>query len=178
MALTITITSCNAKREWDAKKILQQEESLLAQAKLGKVDTAGVTALLNAYEAYAEKYPDDTNGVEFLFKAASFYEFMNKPLKSISMYEKVYDRYPNYSKRPYALFMQGLIFEDKVGNLEVAKIKYHKFLAEYPNHPIAKDVKLALMQLGKTPDQIMAEIMAAQQADSLAVNDSLATGKK
>lgn len=180
VAVVVLFSSCNAKREWDAKKILKQEESLMAQAKLGKVDTAGVWALLNAYEGYADKYPGDTMGVDFLFKAASFNEFMYRPLKSISMYEKVYNNYPNYSKRPYALFMQGFVYENKIGNFEAAKQKYNQFLKEYPNHPIAKDVKLSLMQLGKTPEQIMAEIMAAQQADSLnsKQTDSLAVAAK
>lgn len=163
----LLVSSCNAKREWDAKRVLTQEEKLLAEAKLGKVDTIGVNALLEAYEAYADKYPGDTVGANFLFKAADFYRYMRKPLKGIAIYEKIYDNYPTYEKRPYALFLQGFMFETEVGNEEGAKQKYNKFLKEYPNHPIAKDVKLSLMQLGKTPEQLMEEIMAAQQADSL-----------
>lgn len=179
VAVVIVFSSCNAKREWDAKKILKQEEALLEKAKVSKVDSADVAGLLNAYEGYAEKHPNDTMGIEFLFKAASFYEYLGKPIKGASIYEKVYTNYPNFSKRPYALFMQGLIYEDKLGNLEVAKQKYTQFLKEYPNHPIAKDVKIALAQLGKTPEQLMAEIMAAQQADSLAaVNQAPSTDKK
>ena len=169
LAVAIMSSSCNAKREWDAKKILKQEEALLAKAKISQVDSADVAGLLNAYEGYAEKHPNDTMGIEFLFKAASFYEYLGKPIKGASIYEKVYTNYPSYSKRPYALFMQGLIYEDKLGNLDVARQKYSQFLKEYPEHPIAKDVKIALAQLGKTPEQLMAEIMAAQHQDSTAV---------
>lgn len=174
VAVTVVISSCNAKREWDAKKVLKQEEKLLADAKLGKVDTTGVNELLIAYETYADKYPGDTIGANFLFKAADFYRYMRKPLKGIAIYEKIYKNYPKYDKRPYALFLQGFMFETEVQNAEGAKQKYNQFLKEYPNHPIAKDVELSLMQLGKTPEQLMEEIMAAQQADSLGTgSDSL-----
>lgn len=170
VALTLVLGSCNAKREWDAKKVLQQEEKLLAEAKLGKVDTVGVNALLLAYEGYADKYPGDTTGANFLFKAADFYRYMRKPLRSISLYEKIYTNFPNYEKRPYALFLQGFMFENEVGNAQAAELKYKQFLKEYPNHEIAKDVQMSVDQLGKSPEQLMEEIMAAQKADSLSTS--------
>jgi tetratricopeptide (TPR) repeat protein len=162
------LASCGAKMKWEADKITTLEKALIEDAKKGKVDSAAVNRLLAAYEAFADKYPGDTTAANFLFKAADFYRYMQKPLKSIGIYEKIYNNYPHFEKRPYALFLQGFMFENEVGNVHAAKIKYEAFLKEFPDHPIAKDVKLTLENLGKTPEQLLAEFEARQQADSLA----------
>lgn len=172
--LTVVVTallflaSCGAKMKWEADKISKQENALLEAAKGGKVDSTAVSNLLAAYEAFADKYPGDTTAANFLFKAADFYRYMGKPLKSIGIYEKIYNNYPDFEKRPYALFLQGFMFENEVGNVDAAKVKYEAFLKEFPEHSIAKDVKLTLENLGKTPEQLMAEFEAMQQADSAA----------
>jgi tetratricopeptide (TPR) repeat protein len=167
MAL-LFLASCGAKMKWEADKISKQENALLEAAKGGKIDSIAVNNLLAAYEAFADKYPGDTTAANFLFKAADFYRYMGKPLKSIGIYEKIYHNYPNFDKRPYALFLQGFMFENEVGNTEAAKIKYREFLKAFPEHAIAKDVKLTLENLGKTPEQLLAEFEAMQQADSTA----------
>lgn len=165
----VFVASCGAKKNWEADGIKKQEAALLENAKQGKVDSAGVMSLLAAYEAYAAKYPGDTIGANFLFKAADFYRYMGKPLRSIGIYEQIYKNYPTFEKRPYALFLQGFIFENEVHNVHTARIKYDDFLRAYPDHPIADDVKLSMENLGKTPEQLMAEIEAKQQADSTVV---------
>ena len=121
-----------------------------------------------AYDAYVSAYPADTNSANILFKEADFYRYMRKPLKSIEIYADIYNNYPQYFKRPYSLFLQGFIYENELHNIDSAKAKYQLFLTNYPNHPIAKDVRITLATIGKTPEQIIAEFEARQQADSLA----------
>lgn len=164
----LMLVSCSAKRKWEAGKIEKQENALLEDAKKGKVDSIAIDNLMKVYESYAEKYPGDTVAANFLFKEADFYRYMRKPLRSINIYEKIYTNYPTFDKRPYALFLQGFMYENEVGNNEAAKSVYLKFLKEYPAHPIAKDVQTTLDNLGKTAEQLMAEFAAKQQADSLA----------
>ena len=103
--------------------------------------------------------------------AADFYRYMHKPLKSISIYEKIYERYPSVAKHPYALFLQGFIFENEVGNPQAAKLLYEKFLETYPNHAISNDVKATLSNLGKTPEQLVAEFEARAKTDSLSASE-------
>ncbi|MCW5908537.1 MAG: tetratricopeptide repeat protein [Chitinophagales bacterium] len=164
--IAFLLGSCSAKKKWEADKIKQQETALMEEAKKGKVDSLAVSKLLQAYETFAEKYPGDTIAANFLFKAADFYRYMQKPLKSIGIYEKIFDNYPDFEKRPYALFLQGFIYENEVGNIHNARLKYELFLKEFPQHPIAKDVEFTLKNLGKTPEQIMQEFEAAQKADA------------
>ncbi len=165
--IPLLLTSCMANKKRDADKIDKQEKAMVEEAKQGKVDSVAIEKLLAAYETFADKYPGDTTAANFLFKAADFYRYMGKPLKSVGVYEKIYNNYPNFEKRPYALFLQGFIFENEINNKDAAKIKYEEFLKQYPDHPIAKDVKMTLENLGKTPEELMAEFEANQLQDSL-----------
>ena len=150
VALMILFGACNPKQTWKRNSIESGEKKLMEAAKAGKVDSAAVNALLSDYESYSETYPNDTLGAAYLFKAADFYRYQHKPLKSIELYAKIYERYPSIGKRPYALFLQGFIFENEVNNPSAAKIFYEKFLTAYPTHAIANDVKTTLSNLGKT----------------------------
>jgi tetratricopeptide (TPR) repeat protein len=168
LVILSVLVSCNAKKDWSKKKIEQQENALMEQAKKGTVDSAAVNKLLADYEAYAEADIADTNGANYLFKAADFYRYMHKPLRSIELYSKIYAHYPTIAKRPYALFLQGFMFENEVGNVQAARNLYQKFLDEYPTHPIAKDVRTTLDNLGKTPEQLIQEFQANAAKDSVA----------
>ena len=140
----------------------------MEEAKKGKIDTSGVKSLLVAYDAFVKEYPLDTNSANFLFKEADFYRYLHQPKKSVEIYAGIYNNYPQYFKRPYALFMQGFIYENEIHNLDSAKLKYETFLRDFPKHPIAKDVAITLSNLGKSPEQMMKEFEERQQADSLA----------
>jgi TolA-binding protein len=166
LAAIVLLASCNSKQGWKKKAIDDKEKSVMEAAKRGKIDTSGLKDLLVAYDAYVAAYPDDTNSANYLFKEADFYRYMRKPKKSIEIYTNIYNTYPNYFKRPYSLFLQGFIYENEIHNLDSAKAKYEMFLQVYPNHPIAKDVRMTLNSLGKSPEEVIAEFEAHQKSDS------------
>lgn len=167
VCLMILFGACNPKQSWKRNAIETAEKTLMEQAKAGKIDTVAVNALLKDYEAYSEKYPEDTMGATYLFKAADFYRYMHKPLKSIALYGSIYDRYPTIAKHPYALFLQAFTYENEVGNEHASKILYEKFLKLYPEHPIANDVRTTLNNLGKTPEQLIEQFQQNARQDSL-----------
>ena len=173
LAVILFITSCKPKSTWEKKSIEEKEKLLMDDARKGKIDTAAINQLLVAYEGFADANPGDTNGANYLFKAADFYRYTHKPQRSIDIYKKLYDNYPNYIKRPYALFLQGFIFENEMGKVDSARVKYEQFIAIYPDNAITKDVKTSLQNLGKSPEQLVSEFEEKQKADSLAQ----ATGK-
>lgn len=179
VGLLLFVASCNFKHDRLKSAIEKKETALTDKAKLGEVDSVAVVELLKDYEAFAEAYPEDISSAIYLFKSADFYRYLHQPLRSIEMYRKVYERYPAFGRRPYALLLQGFVFENEVGNPHAAKAIYEKFLETYPNHHMAKDVRATLSYLGKTPEQIVAEFQANALIDSLAKVDSLkqASGK-
>lgn len=166
LAAVALLASCTPKRAWQKKAIDDREKTVMDAARHGKIDTAGLKQLLVAYDAFVTAFPDDTNSANYLFKEADFYRYMHNPQKSIVIYSNIYNNYPHYFKRPYSLFLQGFIYENEIHNLDSARAKYESFLSAYPTHPIAKDVRLTLASLGKTPEQIIAEFEARQKNDS------------
>jgi len=149
--------SCLPKQQWKRDAIDKREKYLLEASKRGIIDTASVHALINDYITYADQYPSDSDAATYLFKAADFYRFMRQPLQSVQLYNRIYGQFPKSEKRPYSLFLQGFIYENDVKNLDSARVKYQQFLDNYPNHPIAKDVRVTLDNLGKTPEQMFEE---------------------
>jgi TolA-binding protein len=89
-------------------------------------------------------------------------------LRSINIYERIYNEYPNLDRRPIALFLEGFVFENEVGNVAAAKAKYMEFLKLYPTHRFARHVQSALDVIDKSPDQLLQEILARNKADSTA----------
>lgn len=157
MALCALYSCKPAMERWVGNRINTKEDYIMAEAKKGKIDTAGVEQLLRMYEDFAASYPDNPKSVDYLYKAADFYRSMDKPLKSITIYQRIYENYPKSDKRAYALFLQGFIFENQVHNMDNARLKYTQFLREYPDNPMARDVQITLMNLGKTPEEMVAE---------------------
>jgi hypothetical protein len=63
-------------------------------------------------------------------------------------------------------------------NLDKARETYLLFIEKYPADDFTRDAKLAIQNLGKTPEMLIREFEAKQLADSLRVADSLAKLKK
>ena len=56
--------------------------------------------------------------------------------------------FPNYEKAPLALFYQGFVLENYMGQLQQAKSVYESFLTSYPKHELSETVRLSIQQLG------------------------------
>src|SRR5580698_2158732 len=129
LAALILLASCNPNQAWQRRNIDNKEKAIMEAAKKGKMDTAGLKDLLFAYDDYVKAWPADTNSANYLFKEADFYRYMRQPVKSIKIYAGIYNDYPNFFKRPYALFLQGFIYENEIHNLDSARVKYELFLS-------------------------------------------------
>ena len=63
-------------------------------------------------------------------------------------FQKVHADFPNYKKADLALFYQGFLLENYMGQHEKAKAVYESFLLTYPQHELSETVKLSIQQLG------------------------------
>lgn len=123
-----------------------------------------VLELTRAYEEFAQKYPNYPHSPEYLFKAAqNNVNFFQDPKAAIAQLRLLEDRYRNRS--PYAiqaLFLRAYLYANSLGDTLNARKLYQEFLSLYPNHPLAKDAKVELQNLGKTPEQILQDLLQAQ----------------
>jgi len=142
------------------------EENLLAEVErredLLKGDEKGMEngrarALMDAYVAYATRFDNYENSAEYLFKAGEIAMGINMTAESIKYLDKVYNKYPKFERRPYALFLKAFVLENQSNNLEEAERVYKQFIKEFPNHEMADDAKYSIDNMGKSPEELIRE---------------------
>ena len=87
----------------------------------------------------------------------SYYIYMNnmKDFQSaITAYRKVVELHQGSGMDANAQFLIGFIFANYINDLDNAKIEYSRFLEQYPDHNLVKDVNFELQYLGKDINQI------------------------
>ncbi|KAA3653216.1 MAG: hypothetical protein DWP98_00145 [Bacteroidetes bacterium] len=137
------------------------DEEIQKRSKAVENDETGdkrlAAELLKAYVAYSENFPNYEKAAEYTFRAGEIAMNLNHTAQSLKLFEVVYEDYPKYEKRPYALFMRAFVLENQAGNFDEAKRFYEEFIAEYPNHPMADDAAYSLKNMGKSPEELIRE---------------------
>ncbi len=114
-------------------------------------------------ESFALVYPTDKMAAEYLFRAAEMSRAISGFSKMMSLYDWIYQYFPNYKKAPLALFLKGFAMDSEFKQPVEAKKIYDQFLLEFPNDSLAKDVKFLLKNLGKSDEEILKEIEKSQK---------------
>ncbi len=143
------IIACHSPKEkaLDAIKKMEAADSIFSPKSIEDLKTA--------YLDFATKYPDDELSAEFLFKSAQRCNAIAQHEQAIKIFQSVIDKYPKSKRCEEALFLQGYIYENSLNNLQKAKEMYTDFMQKYPNSELAEDAKLAIQNLGKTPEEIL-----------------------
>lgn len=140
----------------------------LGEQLFQEVDNTGINrdaamSYVDACEAFALAYPNNKDAADNLFKAAEVAKSIRTFPKSLSIYDWIIDKYPDYEKAPTSLFLKGFIIENNLNDDEKAKDIYNKFLQKYPKHDLADDVKFLIDNLGKTDQEILQMIEDKQK---------------
>ena len=154
----LILASCSPSAAKKAAEIEKLENELKESGRKNIADTGKVKELMNDYRYYVSKFPDDSLTPVYLMKEGKFYDFTSRPDSALACYSQVYTRFPAYPKANLALFSQAFIWGNEKHDLTKAKAIYEEYLTKYPNTKLANSAKLELDNLGKTPDQIMAEL--------------------
>lgn len=139
-----------------------------AQSIFEDVDNVGLNRkaafeYVDASEAYVLVNPKDQESPEYLFKAAEIAKTIGTFKKSLSLYDWIIANYPGDDKAPTAMFLKAFILEDNVNNIEAARIAYEEFIEKYPDHHFVDDAQFSLKNLGKSSEEIQAELEKLQQ---------------
>ena len=162
--LAVLLTSCALSAKKKAEAISAMEQSINESAKKGVSDTTGIKELLADYDYYVGQFPADSTCPIYLMRAGDFNRAIGNTDKAVECYHKIYTEYSKYPKAPMALFLEGFTYENDKHDLAKAKELYSAYLAKYPTSKMSKDVQFLLDHLGKTPEQIMAELDSAKKA--------------
>ncbi len=148
---------------------IKKREEVLNSDQSG-IDSKGAASLMEAYFVYAVRFPNRANSADRMFKAAELAMSLNHTIQAIKYFTKVYDEYPDYEKRPYAMFLRAFVLENQAQEYTQAKEVYEEFIRLYPGHSMADDAKYSIENMGKSPEELIREferkdsIRAAQEA--------------
>lgn len=152
-ALTIVLVQCKS----DPKAKINSLEKKIASESF-KLDETGVKTaneLISAYLDYAEKFKDNPEAPEYLYKAADISLNINKSKEALDLYNKIIYQYPDFKKAPECLFLVAYIYENNFQNYGKAKEIYELFIARYPNHEFADDAAISIENMGKSPEELI-----------------------
>ena len=176
-SLLLLLISCGPSRDHEFSKIQSAEKRLFTPS--ATFSKEGADSLLGLYSQFIRDFPKDSLTRKYIFKSGNLYMTRENGPKAIEMFDLYMKNYPADVKTPMCLFFKAFIYENIFHNLDKAQETYILFIEKYPRHDFADDARMALQNLGKTADQMVAEFEAKKKADDARVADSLKkAGKK
>ena len=145
------------------KKELTEQEKLINEIvgmekelyKSEEVDIDLAYGIIEKYIEFVNKYPSDTLASDYLFKAAEISMNIGESEDAIVFLTRIENNYKKYSNYPACIFLKAFIFENYIGDVEMAQKYYTLFVKDYPNHVLAKDAESALLFLGMNDQQLL-----------------------
>jgi len=157
LLLLLFVTACNSGREKLISEIESLEESIRAQAMPDKTEGG---KLVNKYLEFADSFPEDTITPTVLYNASRLSLAINDPGQSLEILQRLVENYYNSKPVADAYVLSGFIYETEYQDYVQARYWYELFLKEFPNHSMYEDVRATVNNLGKSPEEIVAEFMA------------------
>ena len=158
LIVSVLVFGCNSNDP--AKRIEKLEKQAFATEKA--IDPVVASDLVSAYCDFADANPDDAMTPEYLFKAVDVSMNLNEPQRTIYIIDKLLKQYPDYPRTQAALFVKAFIFENKYGNLDMAKKLYQQYLDMYPDGEFANDCKSSIENLGLSPEELVKKFEAQE----------------
>jgi len=161
-----TVLQNKGKSQTDVLQLYQQIDSL---GSIGEFNSEFAKDYITKTEEFTEKYPEDPMSAEFLYKAGLMAmtvakssenqektEFYSQ--KALAIFDKIQKIYPEFGGIKNCILNKGVVYDDILHDYENAKIYYQTFIAKYPTDTLAINIESYLQYLGKSPEDILAEI--------------------
>ena len=175
-AIMIIMVACGPSRDKVVSQIQTLEKSLFSPDAVS-FNKEKADSLLALYEVFIKDNPKDSLAPVYLFKAANIVMNSGNGPKALALFDQYLKDYPDKPKASLCLFFKAFVYENVMQDIDKAREIYLLFIEKYPNDDFTKDAKMALMNLGKTPEMLVREFEAKKKADSTRVADSMAAVK-
>jgi outer membrane protein assembly factor BamD (BamD/ComL family) len=148
------------------KHMIDSIEERMQATRNMPLDHGTAMYAMRVYDEYASYFPDETKSPEYLFKAGELANSLQMPQPALNYLGRVMSKYPNYKNAPYALFMQGMIYDDQLKDTANARKIYQQVIEKYPESQLAKDAEASINNLGKSVEDLVREFEKKQAAAS------------
>ncbi|MCE2496973.1 MAG: hypothetical protein J4F31_10430 [Flavobacteriales bacterium] len=154
--LVLTLSFACQSQQPEAVRAIEAQEAILFNDTTGVVDPKAGATMIELYLAYADSNVADTaRTADYLFKAAEVSMGIGEYWKSIQLFNRMKQTYPNHELAPEALFYQGFIFENYVGLTEYARKSYAEYLQKYPEGARAQDIRNTLAVMDRPIEDVV-----------------------
>lgn len=133
--------------------------------------------LAGEYLTAAEGDSSKTSGPQLKYKAAEILSnYPQRVDEALWVFEELEEEHPDHPLGADALFQQGWLLANVIGDTAQAQVRFGTFLQRYPDHVLAPSVPVELAQLGMSPAeaQAFARQALAPPVDSTSL-DSIGT---
>lgn len=153
----ILLSSCGEKKIDERTALttrIDSLENILLTDSLNLSDTPA-SEVIKAYLKYADTYPQDSNAVDYLFKAADVMRGMYRYQDAVQTLELVVSRYPKSDKAPAALFYAGFILHADTEQNGLAMPYFQRLIDDFPEHPLTNDARNLMPLLNMNEEQLL-----------------------
>ncbi|MEN3041430.1 MAG: tetratricopeptide repeat protein [Bacteroidia bacterium] len=166
--ITFTIGCSPHLPELDEIDELQKKLRVLLNSQGAQSSVFMTTALELARkeEAFVKKYPNHPVVPKLLIESAEIYgTYFGDAQKAVELLREVDRRFRHKSPlAPKALFYEAFLYETMLNDTAKARQRYEDFLQYYPDHELARDARLSIQNLGRSPSELMQQILKQSQS--------------
>ena len=146
--------SCKSPKERLQDEISAVEKTLFADSA-SNLNYLTAQKTVDFYTAFANKFPDDAQTPEYLFKAGDVSSGMGEYARALGYFNQVYTKYTNNPKASTSLFLMGFISENSLNDTAAAHKFYTEFLEKYPKHEMAQSAAFSLQNMVKSAEELI-----------------------
>ena len=139
------------------EQLIDSIEAKMQATRNMPLDQGTAMFAMRVYDEYASYVPDEQKSPDYLFKAGELANSMQLSQPALGYFTRLTNKYPSYKNTPYAIFMQGMIYDDQLKDTAGARKMYKQVIEKFPNTQLAKDAETSIGHLGKSVEELVRE---------------------
>lgn len=184
-AIIILLSACNKKTEeanhtdniaemsQDENQIIELWQQIDSLNSIGIIDTTLINQFLQSAKFHSENNPESPNVPNILLNAGQLTMVVAKMATdpvvraknaqdAIAIFDQFQKTYPENPNVKYCYFHRGTIYDDILEDYRSAESEFRELIHRFPEDSLAINISAYIEHLGKTPEQIMAEIKSQE----------------
>lgn len=159
------LTACNSKpSDTELQANIEEMEKTIVEETYLDAEKANI--LISNYLQYADAHQNDSLSCQYLFKALDLSMNASDAETSIDIANRLLQGYPNFEKNSFVLFAKGMIYDQKLHDLDLAKKTYQEVIDRYPESDFAESAEYSIKYLGMSDEEIIQQFQLQNEQEN------------